>query len=258
MFGSWKIARIAGIDLSIHWTFWLVPLLVIFDYNSASPMPLWMHLVLVGCLFVCVVLHEFGHALTAKQFGIRTRSITLSPLGGIAQLERMSQKPWEEFWIAIAGPLVNVAIAAILGGAALWTFVLAPHLVDTLGFTFLSVLLGMNVVLVLFNLLPVFPMDGGRVLRAILSSSMGLLKGTRAAVTVGTVLAVIMGTAGFFWTGNIILPFICLFVIWAGHQELAALEYEDRRRSEPVRMTVCLWDSRLGGWVRHDVSERAR
>jgi hypothetical protein len=72
------------------------------------------------------------------------------------------------------------------------------------------------------------------------------------------VLAVIMGTAGFFWTGNIILPFICLFVIWAGHQELAALEYEDRRRSEPVRMTVCLWDSRLGGWVRHDVSERAR
>src|SRR5690242_16366300 len=114
MLGSWRIARIFNIDLSIHWTFWLLPVWVIFTWDQSSMFPLWMHLVLVGCLFACVVLHEFGHALTAKQFGIRTRSITLSPLGGIAQLERMSHEPWEEFWIAVAGPLVNVAIALIL------------------------------------------------------------------------------------------------------------------------------------------------
>src|SRR5262245_16594046 len=187
MFGSWKIARILGIDLALHWTFWLLPIWVIFTWDDSSAMPLWMNLLLVGCLFVCVVLHEFGHALTARQFGIGTRSITLSPLGGIAQLDRMSQKPWEEFWIAIAGPLVNVAIALVLGVAVAWSYVLNPALVGTLGWQFLSVLLAMNIGLVIFNLLPVFPMDGGRVLRAILANSMGLLKGTRAAVLVGTV-----------------------------------------------------------------------
>src|SRR5262245_38946326 len=198
MFGSWKIARILGIDLAIHWTFWLLPAWVIFTYDQSSPLSLWMYPTLIGCLFVCVVLHEFGHALMARQFGIDTRSITLSPLGGIARLDRMSQKPWEEFWIAIAGPLVNVAIAVLLGVGLFWVNALSPALAGTLGWDFATYLLAMNIGLVVFNLLPVFPMDGGRVLRAILANSMGLLKGTRAAVAVGTVLAVLMGISGFF------------------------------------------------------------
>src|ERR1700722_20597187 len=116
MIPSLRIAKVFGINVFIHWTFWLLPLWVILTYHdSPHMMPLWMNLLLIAALFVCVVLHELGHALTARQFGIRTRQITLSPLGGIAQLERMSPNPWEEFCIAIAGPLVNVALAMILG-----------------------------------------------------------------------------------------------------------------------------------------------
>ena len=253
MFGSWKIARIFGIDLAIHWTFWLLPIWTIFTYNDSSFMPLWLHLILIGCLFVCVVLHEFGHALTARHFGIGTRRITLSPLGGIAQLDRMSQKPWEEFWIAIAGPLVNVAIALVLGVGVFGSYFVSPAFAQTAAWDFLTYLLAMNIGLVIFNLLPVFPMDGGRVLRAILASSMGLLQGTRVAVGIGTALGVLMGIAGFFLNPMLIL--IALFVIFAGQQELAALEYEERQRNDALRMTIRLWDSRLGGWVRHDVAE---
>jgi Zn-dependent protease len=252
MFGSWRIARFFGIDVGIHWTFWLLPIWVIFTYDDSAFMPLWMHLILIGCLFVCVVLHEFGHALTARQFGINTRGITLSPLGGIAQLDRMSQKPWEEFWIAIAGPLVNVAIAIILGIGLLWSYYLNPAFAATQIFQFLSVLLAMNIGLVVFNLLPVFPMDGGRVLRAILSHSMGHLQGTRIAVGIGTGLGILMGFAGFY---NPMLFLIALFVVFAGQQELAALEYEERQRREAMRMTIRLWDSQIGGWVRHDIAE---
>src|SRR5437773_2721796 len=99
MFASWRIARILGIDLFIHWTFWLLPVWVLFNHDESSMFPLWIHMTLIACLFACVVLHEFGHALTAREFGIGTRSITLSPLGGLAQLERMSHQPWEEFCI---------------------------------------------------------------------------------------------------------------------------------------------------------------
>lgn len=254
MFGSWKIARIFGIDVGIHWTFWLLPIWVIFTYDDSSMMPLWVHLILVGCLFACVVLHEFGHALTARQFGIETRGITLSPLGGIAQLDRMSQKPWEEFWIAIAGPLVNVAIALVLAVGVFWSYFLNPALAQTMPWEFLTYLLAMNIGLVVFNLLPVFPMDGGRVLRAILSSSMGLLRGTRVAVAIGTGLGVLMGIAAFFFNHPMLI-LISLFVIFAGQQELAALEYADRQRREAMRMTIRLWDSRLGTWVHHDIAE---
>src|SRR5947209_4818201 len=115
MFPSMRIAKVAGINLFIHWTFWLLPLWVVLVFHDSDVMSLGKHLALIAALFGCIVLHEFGHALTARHFGIQTRSITLSPLGGIAQLERMSHEPWEEFCIAIAGPLVNVAIAGVLG-----------------------------------------------------------------------------------------------------------------------------------------------
>src|SRR4051794_40896739 len=110
MLASWKVAKLFGIDLLVHWTFWLLPLWIIFT-GDGQMFSLTMHLMLIGAVFACVVLHELGHALTAREFGIETQRIILTPLGGIAQLERMSKKPWEEFCIAVAGPLVNVAIA---------------------------------------------------------------------------------------------------------------------------------------------------
>lgn len=255
MFGSWRIARILGIDLSIHWTFWLLPIWVVWTWDPSSMLPLWMHLLLVAMLFVCVVLHEFGHALTARNFGIGTRSITLSPLGGIAQLERMSNKPWEEFWIAIAGPAVNVVIALVLGAGIFAGYAVYAPIAESLVWQFLLYLMAMNIGLVVFNLIPAFPMDGGRVLRAILAGSLGMLEGTRIAVYVGTTLAVLMGFAGLFLVHNPLLFLIAVFIAMAGLQELRALEMEERMRHEPLRMTVCLWDSRHGGWVRREVTE---
>lgn len=259
MFPSLKIAKVFGINVFIHWTFWLLPLWVIFTWEGSAVIPLWMNLLIIAALFACIVLHELGHALTAQHFGIRTRNITLSPLGGIAQLERMSRNPWEEFCIAIAGPLVNVVIAMVLGVFVLGAFGFLPNAVDSLAWRFVSVLLALNVVMVVFNLIPAFPMDGGRVLRAILASSMGLLPATRVAVVVGTLFAVVMGVVGVFVLGNPWLMLIALFVIWAGHQELAALEAEARGNldEEPVsHVTLCLWDPVHRQWVRRMYMQR--
>jgi Zn-dependent protease len=257
MFANLKIARIHGINLYIHWTFWLLPLWVVFTWHGSEVLPLWMYLLLIGTLFACVVLHEFGHALMAERFGIRTRRITLSPLGGIAQLERMSQKPWEEFCIAVAGPLVNVVIAALLGAVFVAGAAVAPSLMETQAWYFLGLLVALNVVMVVFNMIPAFPMDGGRVLRAILANTMGLLPGTRVAVTVGTVCAILMGLAGAFGLDNPWLLLIALFVILAGRQELAALEMDERHRlaaedevTPNAHVTLCLWDPVRGTWVR--------
>ena len=271
MFPSLKIARPFGINVFLHWTFWLLPLWVIFTWDDSGIFSLAFNLLLIACLFGCVVLHELGHALTARHFGIGTRNITLSPLGGIASLERMSRNPWEEFCIAIAGPLVNVVIAALLGVLLLGGVALDPPLAATLIGRFLITLLVLNIVMVLFNLLPVFPMDGGRVLRAILANSMGLLQGTRVAVTVGTVVGGLMAIAGavlFFLGQSPVLFFIAVFVIWAGYQELGALEAQERERLEeedslfvqPVQShaAVWIWDPAIRAWVRRSMSDSGR
>ena len=261
MFSSLKIGRVLGINLFIHWTFWLLPLWVVFTWNSATAIiPLWMMLLLIASVFTCVVLHELGHALMAKHFGIRTRRIILSPLGGIAQLERMSHQPWEEFCIAVAGPFVNVVISMALIATLVAGFVLSPALAETALWQFAGYLLSANVLMVLFNMIPAFPMDGGRVLRAILAGSMGLLEGTRVAVTVGTIVAILMGTIGAYLAGNPWLLLIAVFVIWAGHQELRGLEFEEEERrhhdeDEPIlvpkaRIVVHVWDPRRGQWMR--------
>ena len=114
MLRSWKIGRFCGIELFVHWTFFLLPLYV-FLMTASRGVPVALFFVAgVLLLFGCVVLHEFGHALTARRFGIPTRDITMYPIGGVARMERMSEKPWEEFWIAIAGPMVNVVIALLI------------------------------------------------------------------------------------------------------------------------------------------------
>src|SRR5512137_359868 len=168
---SWKIARFWGIDIYMHATFLLIVLWVGFSY--------WVQLhsweaVLGGvlfilALFVCVVLHEYGHALTARRFGVMTRDITLYPIGGVARLERIPEKPIEELWVAVAGPAVNVVIAAVLFAALVATGGLPPlRTINLSTSSFWLRLLLVNVILVVFNIIPAFPMDGGRVLRALL------------------------------------------------------------------------------------------
>jgi Zn-dependent protease len=238
MFRSWKIGTAFGIGLYVHWTFLLLPAWVLLS-NAATGGPfLAVFLVaLVVAAFGCVLLHELGHALMARRFGIGTRDITLYPIGGVARLERMSEQPREELWIALAGPAVNVAIAAVLAGVMVLlgfgrlALPGAGGPVFSLAGTFLSSLLVTNLLLVGFNLLPAFPMDGGRVLRALLALRMDRLRATEVAVKVGLVLAVLLGLAAFPLHAPM-LPLIALFVFFAGQAELAALRRAAAYRAE--------------------------
>lgn len=213
---SWKVGKIAGINLYMHATFLLLLLFVLFAYwtNGHDMAEALVGILFVLVIFACIVFHELGHALTARKYGVQTRDIVLLPIGGVARLEHMPEKPREEFWVALAGPAVNVAIAAILFGA----LVAAGMRVSWsdlrgIGGNFVENLMIVNLWLVGFNLLPAFPMDGGRVLRALLASRMELGRATQMAARVGKAMALLFGVAGLF--GDPFLIFIALFV-WMG------------------------------------------
>jgi len=205
---SLQLGSYAGIRVQVHWTFWLLIVWIIlrelFYGNSVESM-LWSSAFIL-VLFLCVVLHEFGHALTARRFGINTEKITLLPIGGVASLEDMPEDPKQELLVAIAGPLVNVAIAMILYPfVSLETYInqSPEELQQSLGTiqaaNFLFYLFSANTMLVLFNMLPAFPMDGGRVLRAILSLKLNRVMATRIASGVGQFLAMIFFFIGIFY-----------------------------------------------------------
>jgi Zn-dependent protease/CBS domain-containing protein len=220
---SWKIGRFAGIDVFVHATFLLLVAFFGFSYWQQTR-TLSGTLEGIGfllALFLSVVLHEYGHALTARRYGIKTRDITLLPLGGVARLERMPDKPIQELWVALAGPAVNVVIAIVLFGYLVLTNTLVPLGGMTLtGGPFIERLLSVNLSLVLFNLLPAFPMDGGRVLRALLALRMEYVRATQIAASVGQGMAFLFGLVGLFT--NPFLIFIALFV-WIGAQQEASL-----------------------------------
>ena len=171
-------------------------------------------LAFILALFVCVLLHEFGHALTARRYGVRTRDIILLPIGGVARLERIPEKPRQELWIALAGPAVNVVIAVAL---AVWLQVTGGwqpvEELTVTGGSFVERLLVVNIFLVVFNLIPAFPMDGGRVLRALLGLKLDYVRATQIAASIGQALALGFGFLGLF--SNPFLVFIALFV-WIG------------------------------------------
>ncbi len=221
---SWKLARIAGIDIYVHATFFILIAWIGLSYwqVEGTLAAVVSGIGFILALFACVVLHEFGHALTARRYGIRTKSIFLLPIGGVASLERMPDDPKQEIKVALAGPSVNLVIAF---GLWLWLSMsnaLVP--VDDLSLTgggFLERLMVINIILAVFNLLPAFPMDGGRVLRAALSMRMSRNRATQAAAKIGQGLALWLGLIGLLY--NPFLIFIALFV-WIGAAAEASME----------------------------------
>ena len=223
MRGSWRIGELAGIGIFIHWSFLILPALVAFSaFSAGGGLPAVASAVLfVLAIFGCVVLHELGHALAARRYGIPTRDITLLPIGGVARLERMPTDPKQELLIALAGPLVNVLIAGVLFlSLTLMGNIEQIFSVTFLAGPFLARLMIANVVLVLFNLLPAFPMDGGRVLRSILAMFMRYDRATGIASKIGqgmALLFVVVGIINTAWT----LLFIAAFIFLAARGEEA-------------------------------------
>ena len=227
---SINIGSIAGTAIRLHITFLLFLVWIFFaSYASGGVETAWTSLAFMLLLFACVVAHEFGHIFMARQFGVTTPTVTLLPIGGVAQLERIPEEPWQEFLVAIAGPAVNVVIAAVLVlflGASLDTANLASMDKSSIGI--LDRLAVVNVFLVLFNMIPAFPMDGGRVLRALLASRLGFTRATEIAASVGQGLAFVFGFLGLFY--NPMLIFIAIFVYLAASSDEAA-----RRSGVPRR-----------------------
>jgi stage IV sporulation protein FB len=222
MSGSWRIAKVAGIDVYLHFTFLIFLIWVGVSEALQGGIGYALYgITRISVLFGIVVLHELGHALAARRFHIRTRDIILLPIGGVARLERMPEKPMQEFIVAIAGPAVNIALAA-LGYLLLLLFtppfenVPLEHLQHSPLVQFIAI----NVFLALFNMLPAFPMDGGRVLRAILATRLDYVTATQTAASVGQAMAVLFAFVALFW--NPFLLFIALFV-WLGASEEASM-----------------------------------
>ncbi len=254
---SLKLGSVSGIGIYVHWTFLiLLGVIALAQLGAAytetpsgetvSPPASVVALQMAGAigfiltLFACVVLHELGHALTAQLYGVQTRDIILLPIGGVARLERIPEKPWQEFWVAIAGPAVNVVIAVVLIGTLA---IIGPNMeqigeqrfylrfqssnLGLLVVNFMLKLAAVNIFLVVFNLLPAFPMDGGRILRSLLATRMDRVRATDIAASIGQFMAVIFALVGLLY--NPFLMLIALFV-WLGAQSEA----------EQVRTTAIL------------------
>lgn len=223
---SIKLGRVLGIDVKMHLTFLLILGWGAFAYGGEAG-PLYGFIVTLG-LFTLVFLHELGHSLAAMFYGIGVKDITLLPIGGVARLERMPEKPVQELVVALAGPAVNVVLAMVLlpmivalslaQGIPLTLYAFTqPGLVG-----FLTFLLSANISLAIFNMIPAFPLDGGRVFRASLGFFTSYQQATQVAATVGRVLSIGLGLVAIF-SGQIWLAFIALFIFFVGGQEAQAV-----------------------------------
>ncbi len=249
MFGnmtrSLRIFTWLGIPVYLHWSFFLIFLYALYIGWSENMTPgsiVWLMVYFIA-MFGCVLLHEYGHSLAARRYGVRTHDIILTPLGGMARLTHIPEKPVQEFIVAIAGPLVNVVIAAILYAFGTLYFsgeselAFAKHMsqpvLDTQNlYAFVPLVIWTNLSLFVFNLLPAFPMDGGRILRSLLSMKFGRVNATKYAVWVGQVLAIFFIIAGLY-SQNIILAIIGFFVITT-----ARAEYHHVRNAAMLRSST--------------------
>ena len=235
---SWKLARIAGIDIYVHVTFAMVIVWIGVIYWSQNQNfgAVLTEVGFILALFACIVLHEYGHALTARRYGIRTLGITLFPIGGLARLERMPDVQTQELWVALAGPAVNLIVAELLFIGLQASGNPRPlHRMNVASGAFAERILMANLFLAGFNLLPAFPMDGGRVLRALLATRMEYTRATQRAAKIGQGMAVLFAFIGL--QGNPMLIFIALFVIGAG-QEASMLQMKSSLAGIPVRRAM--------------------
>lgn len=238
MNSSFRLFAVRGIDLKVHITFPLILLWAAYQYGVQFGDYLaggLFGVIIISLLFVVVTLHELGHSFAAQYFNVPVKQIVLLPIGGVAQLSHMPSKPIQEFVIAIAGPAVNVLLAFVLGiiayGLQIPVFegFLYSELTATSIFSYIFIY---NIILAVFNLLPAFPMDGGRVFRSLLAMKMDYLHATTIAVNVGRVVAVLMGIYGIM-TGGFFMILIAIFVFSGGTQELAMVRYGRKLAQDP-------------------------
>lgn len=237
---SWRIGKIAGIDIFVHFTFFiLLGWIGISYYLKEGDLGQALYgLAFILTLFGIVVLHELGHALAARRYGIPTRDITLLPIGGVARLERMPERPEQELVVALAGPAVNVVLAMIL-----FAVLILGHSIGSItdfftivSASFLGQMFAVNVILAVFNMLPAFPMDGGRVLRAFLAMTMDYARATRIAAGVGQMMALLFGFLGLF--GNPLLIFVALFVWMGAAHESGMVQIRSGLAGLPVKVAM--------------------
>lgn len=231
MKGTFKVTNISGIPLRVHWTFFLLFLWLLFSGFNSNWQLEWLHIgkltLFLVALFSCVVLHELGHALVARHYGIKTHSIVLLPVGGAALMEENLFAPKKEFFISIAGPLVNFGIAILLlpflfminASTVEQLFIFISHL-DTrpvlsnqISFSqvFVFFMIMLNVIIGVFNLLPVLPLDGGRILRAVLSTRLGRQSATKKVITIGIGFSVIFVLIGIL-KANWLIAFFGIYI----------------------------------------------
>ncbi|WP_114777513.1 site-2 protease family protein [Botryobacter ruber] len=234
---SLKLGKIAGIKILVHWTFLILIGWIVFSEvrRGSDAFTTVLAVAFVLTIFLCVVLHELGHSLTAKRYGIKTKMITLLPIGGVASLERMPENPKQELLIAVAGPAVNVVIALILWLAlpSLQELPSEDFFTRITPANFFYLLLFVNLMLVFFNAIPAFPMDGGRVLRALLAFKLGRVRATQIAANLGQMLAIFFVFIGFFYNPFLIL--IGIFVFFGAHSENIMVQFLEFMRGHSVR-----------------------
>jgi Zn-dependent protease/CBS domain-containing protein len=240
MGGSFKIGRFSGIDVKVHWTFLLlVAFFAFLGYQSSgSLLGALTPTAVIVALFICVLLHEFGHSLVAQRLGIEIHSITLLPIGGVSNLESLPEKPSDEIKITLAGPLVNVVLAPIFFGVGLLLGAeprMPTDLFSGIGSVgqFFFYLGYLNVVLALFNLIPAFPLDGGRVLRGVLATGLGALRATEIASRVGQLFAFAFFLIGLLG-GNILLALIGVFIFFGANGEAQMVRQRELTRGLSV------------------------
>ncbi len=220
MKGAFRLGTYAGISVYLHWTFMamLAGIFGFYLWNGASVATAFLSLGLVGMVFGCVILHEYGHALMARRFGVPTRDITMYPIGGVARLARLPREPRQELLIALAGPAVNVVLGLffmlIAGGTR------SLDSLSTMSLSAIpSMLVYVNFAMAAFNMIPAFPMDGGRVLRAGLASKMSFERATQIAGLVGMGMGVLFAIFGFV-SMNVVLIFVGAFVFFGARHEV--------------------------------------
>jgi len=221
---SWYIGSYSNIPVKVHWSFGLLLLFIVYTILT-NEMKMWQaiaYTMLVFAVFACVIMHEYGHALTGQKFGVKTVDIIITPIGGLARMNRIPDHPAQEFLITLAGPMVNLIIAIVIG--FLFYIVTGKFSLDMTTYNlnhpteFIRLLVPINLTLFLFNLIPAFPMDGGRILRSLLAVKFGKVRATRIATQIGKLLAIGFIIFGIF-DQQIILALIGLFIFMMANQE---------------------------------------